>query len=51
MIKSRAAKGKASVTFMVDPRVGAQTAAVCGEWNGWSANADVMQPDGEGGSA
>src|ERR1700687_173926 len=49
MIKSRAAKGKASVTFMVDPRVGAQTAAVCGEWNGWSADADVMQPDGEGG--
>jgi len=49
MIKSRAAKGKASVTFRVDPRVGAQTAAVCGEWNGWSADADVMQPDGEGG--
>jgi len=49
MIKSRAAKGKASVTFRVDPRVGAQTAAVCGEWNGWSADADVMQPDSEGG--
>ena len=49
MMKSRAAKGKASVTFRVDPRVGAQTAAVCGEWNGWSADADVMQPDSEGG--
>ncbi len=49
MIKSRAAKGKASVTFTVDPRVGAQTAAVCGEWNGWSPGADVMHRDGEGG--
>jgi 1,4-alpha-glucan branching enzyme len=49
MIKSKVAKGKANVTFTVDPRVGAQTAAVCGEWNGWSPDADVMQPDGEGG--
>jgi hypothetical protein len=30
VIKSRGANGKASVTFTVDPRVGAQTAAVCG---------------------
>ena len=49
MIKSRAAKGKASVTFTVDPRAGARTAAVCGEWNGWSAGADVMRRDAEGG--
>ena len=51
MIKSRAAKGKANVTFTVDPQVGAQTAAVCGEWNDWSADADVMRRDAEGGSA
>ena len=49
MIKSRGAKGKADVTFTVDPRVGAQAAAVCGEWNNWSADADVMHRDAEGG--
>ncbi len=49
MIKSRGAKGKARVTFTVDPRVGAQAAAVCGEWNEWSADADVMHRDGQGG--
>ena len=30
-------------------RVGAQTAAVCGEWNDWSADVDVMRRDAEGG--
>ena len=49
MIKSRGAKGKARVTFTVDPRAGAQTAAVCGEWNDWSADAGVMHRDAEGG--
>jgi 1,4-alpha-glucan branching enzyme len=49
MIKSRGAKGSASVTFTLDPGVGAQTAAVCGEWNDWSADADVMRRDAEGG--
>ena len=49
MIKSRGAKGKARITFTVDPQVGAQTAAVCGEWNDWSADADVMHRDAEGG--
>ena len=33
MNKSRKREGKASVTFTLDPGVGAQTAAVCGEWN------------------
>jgi len=51
LIKSRAAKGKARVTFTVDPQVGAQAAAVCGEWNDWSADAGVMHRDAEGGSA
>jgi 1,4-alpha-glucan branching enzyme len=49
VIKSRGAKGKARVTFTVDPQVGAQTAAVCGEWNDWSAGADVMHRNAEGG--
>ena len=49
MIKSRGAKGKARVTFTVDPQVGARTAAVCGEWNDWAADADVMHRDADGG--
>ena len=49
MIKSRAAKGKARVTFTVDPRAGARTAVVCGEWNDWSADAGVMHRDAGGG--
>ena len=49
MIKSRAAKGKATVTFTVDPGAGARAAAVCGEWNGWSPVAGVMQRDAGGG--
>ena len=49
MIKSRGAKGKARVTFTIDSRVGARAAAVCGEWNDWSADADVMRRDAEGG--
>jgi len=49
VIKSRAAKGRARVTFTVDPGAGARTAAVCGEWNGWSAGADVMRRDAGGG--
>jgi hypothetical protein len=49
VIKSRAAKGKARVTFTIDPGVAAEAAAVCGEWNEWSADADVMHRDAEGG--
>jgi len=49
VIKSRKANGRASVTFILDPRVGAATAAVCGEWNDWSADVDVMHRDAEGG--
>ena len=49
MIKSRGAGGRGSVTFIIDPGVGAQSAAVCGEWNDWSADADVMRRDAEGG--
>ena len=49
MIKSKGAKGKARVTFTVDAGVGAQTAAVCGDWNGRLTDADVMRRDAEGG--
>jgi len=49
VIKSRAAKGKARVTFTVDPRAGARTAVVCGEWNDWPAGAGVMHRDAGGG--
>ena len=49
MVKFRGPGGTASVTFTLDPRVGAQTAAVCGEWNGWSPSADVMRRDADGG--
>ncbi len=49
VIKSRGAKGAASVTFTIDPGVGAQTAAVCGDWNDWSTDTDVMRRDAEGG--
>ena len=48
MIKSRGGNGTASVTFTLDPRVGAQTVAVCGEWNDWSADVDFMRRDPEG---
>ena len=49
VIKSRKAKGRASVTFTLEPSVDAQTAAVCGEWNDWSPGADLMRRDAEGG--
>jgi 1,4-alpha-glucan branching enzyme len=49
VIKSRRAKGKASVVFSLDPRVGAKSAAVCGEWNHWSDNVDLMRRDSKGG--
>ena len=49
MIKSRKAKGRAGVTFTLEPSVDAQAAAVCGEWNDWSPGADLMRRDPEGG--
>jgi hypothetical protein len=41
VIKSGGAKGKARVTFTIDPQAGVQAAAVCGEWNDWPADAYV----------
>ena len=36
MIKTRGQRDRAQVTFTLDSRVDAQSAAVCGEFNGWS---------------
>jgi len=49
MVKSRPAKGKATVTFSLEPEVGGSHAAVCGDWNGWDSGADVMEPVPGGG--
>jgi hypothetical protein len=49
VIKSVGANSRASVRFSLDPRVGAKRASVCGEWNGWSKDVDVMDRDAAGG--
>lgn len=49
MIKTRRSDASATVTFTLDPRVQAEKAAVCGEWNGWSSDVDPMERDSEGG--
>jgi len=51
MIKSRGPNGKAAVTFTLDPRVHANRAAVCGEWDGWVEDAHIMARDDSGGFA
>jgi len=49
MEKTVNSNGAANVRFSLDPAVGATTAAVCGEWNGWSSEADIMERDNKGG--
>jgi 1,4-alpha-glucan branching enzyme len=49
MEKTVSTNGSAKVRFTLDPAVGATTAAVCGEWNGWSSEADIMERDNKGG--
>jgi len=49
MEKTISATGSANVRFTLDPAVAATTAAVCGEWNGWSSEADIMERDNKGG--
>jgi hypothetical protein len=49
MIKTRRPGTTATVTFTLDPGVNATSAAVCGDWNGWSSEADVMKPSQSGG--
>jgi hypothetical protein len=48
MIKSRGGNGTASVTFTLASAVGASHAAICGEWNDWSPDRDVMEPAEDG---
>ena len=43
MIKARDRSGRVAVTFSLPAAVGARDAAVCGEWNGWSPQMDVME--------
>jgi hypothetical protein len=43
MIKSMGRGGTASVTFTLDEAVGANQAAICGEWNNWSPDQDIME--------
>jgi hypothetical protein len=43
MIKTTGLHGMTSVTFVLDLAVGAGEAAVCGEWNDWSPDRDVME--------
>ena len=43
MIKSMNGKGTASVLFTLPAAVGARRAAICGEWNNWAPDADVME--------
>jgi len=42
MIKSRDQGGAVSVTFTLPAAAGASHATVCGEWNNWSPDRDVM---------
>jgi 1,4-alpha-glucan branching enzyme len=49
MEKTVSADGPAKVRFTLDPAVGATTAAICGQWNGWSSEADIMERDDKGG--
>jgi CHAD domain-containing protein len=42
MIKERDRSGAVAVTFTLPSAVGALHAAVCGEWNDWSPDEDVM---------
>jgi len=48
MIKSIDRCGTASVTFTLTAAVRATHVAICGEWNGWSPDRDVMNRVGDG---
>jgi len=49
MLKTLEPGGKAKVELTLDPRVGASSAAVCGDWNEWSAELHPMIPTADGG--
>ena len=44
MIKSVDRWGTASVTFTLPAQVGATRVVICGDWNDWSPDRDVMDP-------
>jgi CHAD domain-containing protein len=48
MIKVRDESGTVAVTFSLPVAVGAGRAAICGEWNDWSPDQDVMEQVEEG---
>jgi hypothetical protein len=48
MIKSRVRNGTTSVTFTLAAAVGASQAAICGDWNSWSTDRDVMDRTQDG---
>jgi hypothetical protein len=48
MIKTRGRNGTMSVTFTLAAAVDASQAAVCGEWNDWSADRDIMERTEDG---
>lgn len=49
MNKARSTRGRATVTFTLDPRVSASRAEILGDWNSWTPDCDVMERDEEGG--
>jgi hypothetical protein len=48
VIKSWDSDGRASVTFTLPASVAAVHVAVCGDWNSWSPDADIMEVGGDG---
>ena len=48
MIKARDRNGDASVTFTLPAAVGAGHVAICGEWNDWAADRDIMERAADG---
>jgi CHAD domain-containing protein len=48
MFKQRDPGGSVWVTFTLPAAVGATRAVICGEWNNWAPNRDVMEPTPDG---
>jgi CHAD domain-containing protein len=48
MIKSMNGRGTVSVLFSLPSAVGADRVAICGEWNGWAPDRDLMERDAQG---
>jgi len=48
VIKAWDPDGHATVTFTLPAFVAADRVAVCGDWNSWSTEADIMDAGGDG---